>query len=271
MCEDEADRTRVHRREQGAQLVRGMFGQDFLDRTMGGIAQGEDALAEMARLALEQCYGDVWTRPGLSLRERSLVTLGLLIGTGHHGELRNHVLGASGNGLTRAELAEVALHAIPYVGMPAAGQAMMVVQDSCPTVDESDPASAVEVLRSVFAKADHTAGDAPDRHWHSDVVYYGMGADGIDREFHGKAALARLLSDARAVMDRMTDTLVAVHPAGADRAIAEIRAHRRAARTEESVEDTYVMVVQVADGLIVRGYDIPSAAYREFFQRQAAE
>lgn len=129
---DDADLTRAQRREQGAQVVREMFGNEFLDRTMGGLAQGDGAFAEMARLALEQCYGDVWSRSELSPRERSLVTLGILIGSGHRDELANHVLGAHGNGLTADELAEVALHAIPYVGMPAAGQAMTVVHKNVP-------------------------------------------------------------------------------------------------------------------------------------------
>lgn len=271
MDEDGADLTRTQRREQGAQIARGMFGDEFLDRTMGGLAQGDGAFAEMARLALEQCYGDVWTRPELSLRERSLLTLGILIGSGHHDELGNHVLGAHGNGLTKDELTEVALHAIPYVGMPAAGQAMAVVHKTCPVSAETDPRSAVDVLRSVFAAPDHTADDPLDRSWHDDVVYYGMDADGLDREFRGKAAMARLVADTRAVMDRMTDTLVAAHPAGPDLAIAQIRAHRRSARTGESVDGTYVMVVQVADGLIVGGHDIAHEQYRDFFRRQAAQ
>ena len=129
---DGDDLTRTQRRAQGARVVREMFGDEFLYRTMGGLAQGEGAFADMARLALEQCYGDVWTRPELSLRERSLLTLGILIGAGHQDELANHVLGAHGNGLTKDELAEVALHAIPYVGMPAAGQAMAVVHRTLP-------------------------------------------------------------------------------------------------------------------------------------------
>lgn len=137
MSEDGVDQTRAQRRERGAQVVRDMFGQEFLDRTMSGLAEGEDAFAEMARFALEQCYGDVWTRPGLSPRERSLVTLGILIGAGHHAELGNHVLGAHGNGLTKDEVAEAALHATPYVGMPAAGQAMAVVHRSWPDADDA--------------------------------------------------------------------------------------------------------------------------------------
>ena len=118
------------RRQAGAQVVQEIFGQKFFDRTMGELAEGDGTLADMARLALEQCYGDVWTRPGLSRRDRSLVTLGMLLALRQPDELANHVLGAVGNGVTENELLEVALHAMPYVGFPAAGQAMSVIRQT---------------------------------------------------------------------------------------------------------------------------------------------
>lgn len=119
------------RRDRGAQVVREVFGEQFLERTMGAVGPDDgSAPAAMARLALEQCYGDIWSRPGLGRRERSLVTLGILIAEGHLGELANHVSGARGNGITREELTEVALHAVPYVGFPAAGQAMQVMESA---------------------------------------------------------------------------------------------------------------------------------------------
>ena len=114
-------------RTDGEHIVREIFGQQFLDRTMGELSRGEGAEADMARLALEQCYGDVWTRPSLSRRDRSLLTLGMLMALRQPDELANHVLGALGNGVTEDELREAALHAMPYVGFPAAGQAMSVI------------------------------------------------------------------------------------------------------------------------------------------------
>jgi 4-carboxymuconolactone decarboxylase len=141
MINDSPGCTAAARREDGAQIVRQMFGQAFLDRTMGGPSQGEGAPAAMAGFALEQCYGDVWTRPGLSPRERSLITLGILIAAGHPDELANHVLGARGNGLTRDELAELALHSVPYVGFPAAGQAMATILAAWESTDAEAPRS----------------------------------------------------------------------------------------------------------------------------------
>ncbi|HEY8987186.1 MAG TPA: carboxymuconolactone decarboxylase family protein, partial [Streptomyces sp.] len=55
---------------------------------------------------------------------RSLVTLGILMAQGHQWELENHITGGLANGLTPEEILEAVLHAFPYVGYPAGGQAM---------------------------------------------------------------------------------------------------------------------------------------------------
>jgi alkylhydroperoxidase/carboxymuconolactone decarboxylase family protein YurZ len=108
-----------------------MLGEEFLRERMAGPADGEPGPgADLARLALEQCYGDIWTRPGLDRRSRSLVTLGILMAQGHPAELRNHVLGALGNGLTPEEILEATLHSAPYVGLPTAGQAFATAADT---------------------------------------------------------------------------------------------------------------------------------------------
>ncbi|MEV1170092.1 carboxymuconolactone decarboxylase family protein [Nonomuraea sp. NPDC049784] len=112
------------RRATGEQIVREMFGEEFLQKNMLAAANSEGPGADIARLALEQCFGDVWSRPGLDRRSRSLVTLGVLMAQGHHWEVRNHVLGGLANGLTPSEILEAVLQAVPYIGLPAAGQAM---------------------------------------------------------------------------------------------------------------------------------------------------
>ncbi|WP_435217799.1 hypothetical protein [Streptomyces sp. bgisy034] len=64
------------RRAAGEQVVREMFGETFLRKNMVVPAEGTGPGADMARLALEQCFGEIWSRPGLDRRGRSLVTLG---------------------------------------------------------------------------------------------------------------------------------------------------------------------------------------------------
>ncbi|MCT9075482.1 carboxymuconolactone decarboxylase family protein [Streptomyces fulvoviolaceus] len=119
------------RRLEGEQVVREMLGEGFLRESMAGPADGAPgAGADLARLALEQCYGDIWTRPGLDRRSRSLITLGILMAQGHQAELRNHVVGALGNGLSPEEILEATVHAVPYIGLPAAGHALATAADT---------------------------------------------------------------------------------------------------------------------------------------------
>ena len=65
-------------------------------------------------------WGDVWQRPGLDLKTRSLVTVAMLTALGKQQELKGHVRGALNNGATVQEVQEVLLHATVYCGVPAA-------------------------------------------------------------------------------------------------------------------------------------------------------
>src|ERR1035437_1374150 len=75
---------------------------------------------ELVEIGLVSVWGALWARDGLSRRDRSLVTLGLLIAQHADVELRTHVKVALTNGLTEDEIAEVIYHSSGYVGFPAA-------------------------------------------------------------------------------------------------------------------------------------------------------
>lgn len=83
--------------------------------------------APVARLATEYAFADVWGRDGLERKQRSLVTLGILIATRQTQELKNHVRIAVRNGLTARELEEVLIQSVPYVGFPAVASATTAV------------------------------------------------------------------------------------------------------------------------------------------------
>ena len=68
-------------------------------------------------------WGEIWTRPGLDRRSRSLVTLSVLVSLGHLGELTFHIPAALRNGLTREEIMEVLIQCGVYAGVPAANSA----------------------------------------------------------------------------------------------------------------------------------------------------
>lgn len=80
-------------------------------------------------LALRYCWGEVWGRPGLSRRIRSIVNLAMLVALGKPNELKIHVRGALTNGVTRAEIQEIFLQACVYCGVPAAGEAFKVAKE----------------------------------------------------------------------------------------------------------------------------------------------
>ena len=127
------------RRAAGEQVVRDMLGEEFLHRHLVAAADGEGLHADAARYALEACFGDIWARPGLDRRSRSLITLGVLMAQGHQWEIHNHVLAGLANGLTEEELLEAAFHTSPYIGLPAAGQAMATVTKTLKEAQPSKP------------------------------------------------------------------------------------------------------------------------------------
>ncbi|MGW5658028.1 carboxymuconolactone decarboxylase family protein [Streptomyces humi] len=79
-------------------------------------ALGED----LVEIGLVNVWAGLWAREGLSRRDRSLVTLGVLIALGAEEELASHVWIAQRNGLTESELAEVLYHSSGYAGFPRA-------------------------------------------------------------------------------------------------------------------------------------------------------
>jgi len=109
--------------KRGVEIVREMLGEPFLAGMQAAASSGAFA-ADTAAIAFESAFGAVWSRPGLDRKERSLVTLGILIGTGKPNELKNHVRAGLNNGLTVTELQEVLIQAIPYCGFPCVAEAI---------------------------------------------------------------------------------------------------------------------------------------------------
>ena len=102
---------------------RRVLGDAHVDRSR---ASADDFSLEWQDFVTRQAWGAVWTRPGLSLRERSLMTLSILTALGCEHELPLHVRGAITNGLTPDEIREVIMHAAVYAGIPAGNTAMAI-------------------------------------------------------------------------------------------------------------------------------------------------
>jgi 4-carboxymuconolactone decarboxylase len=113
-----ADTTDLH--ERGLAVRREVLGREYVDAAM---ERATDFNRPLQDLVTEHCWGAVWTRPGLSRRDRSLLNLGMLTALGKTHELKLHVRGALNNGLTREEISEALLQAGIYAGVPAAVEA----------------------------------------------------------------------------------------------------------------------------------------------------
>ena len=84
---------------------------------------------KLAEISDQIIYGEIWERPGLSKRDRSLVVVATLIALGREKQLVGHLERALNNGVTKAELSEVITHLAFYAGWPAAMTAALVAKD----------------------------------------------------------------------------------------------------------------------------------------------
>src|SRR5690349_7803398 len=92
--------------EDGMRTRRAVLGDGHVDRAN---AKVDETTADFQDLITRYAWGDIWTRPGLDRRTRSVITLTALVAHGHHAELAIHLRAALRNGLTRAEISEVLL------------------------------------------------------------------------------------------------------------------------------------------------------------------
>jgi alkylhydroperoxidase/carboxymuconolactone decarboxylase family protein YurZ len=91
----------------------------------GGVARDSEAGRDFARLCVEHCYADAWSRKGpLDMPTRSLVTLTALAALGSMDELKLHVRGALNLGHEPDDIVELFIHLVPYLGVPRMVQAM---------------------------------------------------------------------------------------------------------------------------------------------------
>ncbi len=129
------------RYERGERVRREVLGEAHVDRALAGATEFTRPFQEFIT---EHVWGGVWTREGLSRRERSIVTLAVLTALGREQELALHVRAAQRNGLSRDEICELLLHTAAYAGVPAANAAFTIAQrvleqeDEQPSTQEQD-------------------------------------------------------------------------------------------------------------------------------------
>lgn len=117
--------TRSELYDAGMKVRREVLGDAHVDRASAAVTELTDDFQE---LITRYAWGEIWTRPGLTRKERSVGVLTALIARGHHEELAMHVRSAITNGLTVAEIKEVILQSAIYCGVPDANTAFRVAQ-----------------------------------------------------------------------------------------------------------------------------------------------
>jgi 4-carboxymuconolactone decarboxylase len=111
--------------EAGMTIRRQVLGDDHVDRAQAGTT---DVDRDFQEWITAKVWGDLWARPGLERRERSLITIALLAAAGHE-ELELHLRAARNTGATRDQIVEALLHVAVYAGVPAANKAFKTMKE----------------------------------------------------------------------------------------------------------------------------------------------
>lgn len=113
------------RYQRGMAVRRAVLGDRHVDEAMARTTSLDE---DFQTLITETAWGSVWARPGLTLRERSMVTLALLAALGHDEEVAMHIRATSNTGATMEDIKETLLHVAVYAGVPAANRAFRIAK-----------------------------------------------------------------------------------------------------------------------------------------------
>jgi 4-carboxymuconolactone decarboxylase len=111
--------------EKGLETRKAVLGEDYVERALSNASDFDRPFQE---LVTEFGWGAVWSRPGLTLRERSLITLATVAALNRADELAIHVRAALANGCTAEEIRETFLHTSLYAGVAAGADAIYLAK-----------------------------------------------------------------------------------------------------------------------------------------------
>lgn len=121
--------------DQGMATRRAVLGDAHVDRAEANKTAFDEPFQT---LITEAAWGHVWSRPGLTKRERSIVTIALLAALGHHEEVAMHVRATANTGATPEDLREAMLHVAVYAGVPAANTAIRIIKNTLGKMDDAN-------------------------------------------------------------------------------------------------------------------------------------
>lgn len=129
------DRTEQDLYDRGMVVRRAVLGDAHVDRSL---ARATDFDGDFQDYITKQAWGSIWTRPGLDIKTRSMLTLAMLAALGRDGEFKLHVRATRNTGVTRDEVKEILLQAAVYAGVPAANHAVALARAVYEEMDAED-------------------------------------------------------------------------------------------------------------------------------------
>ena len=121
--------------ERGLALRKEVLGAEYVERSFANADAFSTAIQE---LSTEYCWGTIWSRDGLSRRDRSLLNIGMISALNRPHELKLHVKAALSNGLTRDEIKEAILQVAVYCGIPAGLDSTRLAREAFAELDGQD-------------------------------------------------------------------------------------------------------------------------------------
>jgi 4-carboxymuconolactone decarboxylase len=112
--------------EKGLAIRRAVLGADYVEKAL---ASADDFNRPMQELTTQYCWGEIWSRPGLDRKTRSIINLAMISALNRPHELKAHVKGALANGLTKDDIREVLLQVAIYCGIPAGVDSFRAAQE----------------------------------------------------------------------------------------------------------------------------------------------
>src|SRR5580698_11253278 len=117
---------------QGMKVRRAVLGDAHVDRSLENRNEFNE---EFQNLITRYAWGEIWTRPGLPRKTRSLITLAMMVALNRGDEFRMHVRAALNNKVSREEIQETLLQSAIYCGVPAANTAFHLAQEVFAEID----------------------------------------------------------------------------------------------------------------------------------------
>jgi 4-carboxymuconolactone decarboxylase len=114
------------RHKEGLKVRRAVLGEAHVERAQAAENEFNSAFQD---LITRYAWGEIWTRPGLPRKTRSLITIAMMVALNRGDELKMHIRAAMQKGVTREELREVLLQTAIYCGVPAANGAFHLAEE----------------------------------------------------------------------------------------------------------------------------------------------